>query len=214
MLALPEPPHFLVPCYTATIDRWIDPKNQRMETFAEASPLVLRHQAFLNVLFGLEESFVWQTSVCPEDLCNPVVLSTYRHTFPQLWDEHDLVVRLDRAEPLSLRDPSLSTRLAWSPSLKDETPSGCVLRLYVSGSNGTTENVLQDLHLLLEESLQQPYTLKVIDIHKHPEQAEADQIAATPTLIKVWPPPVRRIVGDLGDRNKVLQILRASPFLV
>ncbi|NJO67034.1 MAG: circadian clock protein KaiB, partial [Leptolyngbyaceae cyanobacterium RM1_405_57] len=73
-----------------------------------------------------------------------------------------------------------------------------------------TERILQNLHQLLEKSLQQPYTLKVVDIYKHPEQAEADQVAATPTLVKVWPKPVRRIAGNLEDAAKILQIL-ASP---
>ncbi|HEY9642884.1 MAG TPA: hypothetical protein V6C57_20515, partial [Coleofasciculaceae cyanobacterium] len=54
LLGLTELPHFLLPCYTATIDRWIDPHTQEIQTFAEASPLVLRHQALLNVLFNVD----------------------------------------------------------------------------------------------------------------------------------------------------------------
>jgi circadian clock protein KaiB len=52
--------------------------------------------------------------------------------------------------------------------------------------------------------------LKVVDIYKHPEQAEADQVAATPTLVKVWPKPVRRIAGNLEDAAKILQMLSTS----
>ncbi len=65
------------------------------------------------------------------------------------------------------------------------------------------------LHQLLEQSLRHPYTLKVIDIFKHPEQAEANQISATPTLLRVWPHPVRRIVGDLTDAERVLRVIAA-----
>lgn len=58
ILDLPEPPHFLVPCYTATIDHWLDPRTQQVQTFAEAYPAVIRHQAILNTLFSREE-LVW-----------------------------------------------------------------------------------------------------------------------------------------------------------
>jgi circadian clock protein KaiB len=63
------------------------------------------------------------------------------------------------------------------------------------------------LHQLLEHSLRLPYSLKVIDVFKHPDQAEANQISATPTLLRVWPHPVRRIVGDLTDAERILRIL-------
>lgn len=88
------------------------------------------------------------------------------------------------------------------------TPS-YVLRLFVSGHSATTERTLQILHRLLEQSLGYPYTLKVIDIFKHPDQADANQISATPTLVRVWPQPIRRIVGDLNDVERVLQVLAA-----
>jgi circadian clock protein KaiB len=203
MLGLAEPPHFLVPCYTATIDRWLDPRTQQVQTFAEASPLVLRHRALLNVLFGIEA--VWQAAANPEAVCDPLVLESYRNQFPELWQEHDLVVQFQRTEAQPIDDRSSS--LAWSPFEPAVSPQGYVLRLFVAGSSVSTERILQHLHQLLERSLQQPYTLKVVDIYKHPDQAEADQVSATPTLVKVFPPPVRRIVGDLSDSDRVLQIL-------
>ncbi|HEY9871988.1 MAG TPA: circadian clock KaiB family protein, partial [Candidatus Obscuribacterales bacterium] len=61
----------------------------------------------------------------------------------------------------------------------------------------------------LDKSFGHSYTLKVIDIFKHPEQAEANHISATPTLVRVWPEPVRRIVGDLENFEKVLKLLVA-----
>ena len=95
VLGLAEPPHFLVPCYSATIDRWLDPRTHQVQTAAEASPLVMRHQALLNVLFGVEA--VWQVSDRPEEICDPLVLESYRHQFPELWEEHDLVMQFQRA---------------------------------------------------------------------------------------------------------------------
>ncbi|NJR58046.1 MAG: circadian clock protein KaiB [Cyanobacteria bacterium CRU_2_1] len=211
MLGLPEPPHFLVPCYTATIDRWLDPRTQQLQTFAEACPLVLRHQAILNSLFGTG-NLNWQVTACPEGVCDLIVLSAYRHQFPQLWQDHDLVVRYEKIEPMLPPSAGDRSTLSWSPLKQSQPTQGFVLRLFVSGSSIATEQILQKLHKLLDKSLQQPYTLKVIDIYKHPDLAETDQIAATPTLVKVWPLPVKRIVGNLDDTSKVLQIL-ASPDL-
>lgn len=205
LLGLTEPPHFLVPCYTATLDCWVDPRTQQLQIFAEASPLVLRYQALLSALFGVE-SAQWTAAACPEGVCDPLVLESYRQQFPQLWEEHDLVMELERS-PLNSNDPNT---LSWSPTEQKQLFSGYVLRLFVSGNNIATKQILQTLHQLLEQSLQQPYTLRIIDIHKHPDQAEANQVTATPTLLKVWPHPVKRIVGDLSDTQKVLRILSAA----
>ncbi|MBD1998348.1 circadian clock protein KaiB [Leptolyngbya sp. FACHB-541] len=208
MLGLVEPPHFLLPCYTATIDRWLDPKTQQIQISAEACPRVLSHQALLNAIFAMED-LVWEADPRQEELCDPLVLASYRQQFPQLWEEHDLVVRL-QAEPHSYSLESRHTALSWSPQKLDPPSQGYVLRLFIAGHNSATERILQNLHQLLEKSLQQPYTLKVVDIYKHPEQAEADQVAATPTLVKVWPKPVRRIAGNLEDAAKILQMLSTS----
>jgi circadian clock protein KaiB len=232
MLGLTEPPHFLVPCYTATIDRWLDPQTRQVCTAAEAYPFVLKHQALLSALFHLPD-VTWQTVVPAAGVCDPLVLATYQQQFPQLWQEHDLVVRVEpvppgksarvaaietdraeanRATPFSVdaTEPTSDSALSWSPLAQPQAAEGYVLRLFVSGHSAATERILKNLHQLLETALQQPYTLKVVDIYKHPEQAEADQVAATPTLVKVYPRPMRRLVGDLDDVQKILQIL-ASP---
>ncbi|HEY9643600.1 MAG TPA: circadian clock KaiB family protein, partial [Coleofasciculaceae cyanobacterium] len=155
---------------------------------------------------------VWTTTACPEEICDPLVLESYRQKFPQLWEDHDLLVRFDRTEsrsPLTAAEPGA---LAWLTSEPTKPPLGYVLRLFVSGHSAATEKILQTLHQLLEQSLRQTYTLKVIDIKKHPDLAEANQITATPTLVKVWPYPVRRIVGDFNDAQKVLRILSSGNF--
>jgi circadian clock protein KaiB len=84
---------------------------------------------------------------------------------------------------------------------------GYVLRLFVAGHNSITERVLEKLYSLLEQLLDQPYSLKVIDVKQHPEQAELDQITATPTLIRIWPQPIRRIVGNLENVDQLLGLL-------
>jgi circadian clock protein KaiB len=203
-LGLSEPPHFLVPCYTATIDRWLDPKTQAYKTVAEAAPFVLRHQAVLNVLFG--EEITWNPSDVGE-ACDLAVINAYQKQFPQLWEDHDLVIRYEKVEPMPPQPGRITA--AWSPMIQ-EIQSGYVLRLFVAGSSSGTERILRKLHSLLDKTLQQPYTLKVIDVQKHPDLAEADQVAATPTLMRVWPTPVKRIVGELEDAEAIVRILTSD----
>ena len=87
-------------------------------------------------------------------------------------------------------------------------PASTVLKLFVSGPSAATEQVLTTLQRVLEGARRQPYTLQMIDVAKHPEQAEADQVAATPTLLRVAPLPVRRLVGELDNPRAILTLLR------
>jgi circadian clock protein KaiB len=79
-----------------------------------------------------------------------------------------------------------------------------VLKLYVAGNTPNSVRALRTLKNILEEEFKGIYALKVIDVLKNPQLAEEDKILATPTLSKVLPPPVRKIIGDLSDREKVL----------
>ena len=79
-----------------------------------------------------------------------------------------------------------------------------VLRLYISGLTPRSTEALATLRALCEEHLQGRYQLEVIDLFQHPELAEGDEIIATPTLIKELPAPLRRLVGDLSDVERVL----------
>lgn len=243
ILELPEPPHFLVPCFSATIDCWLNPRTKQVQTYAEAYPLVMRHQALLNAVFETGE-LVWQAAPWCEGFCDPMALATYRSLFPQLWEDHDLIVRYSHSQNKSLL--KLESDLVENYLLKTqlhraglpETDStqqeiktdrdrqsildvdltsaefnqhqrsqlGYVLRLFVAGHNANTQKILQTLHQILEQSFLHPYTLKVVDVLKHPEQAEADSVSATPTLVKVSPPPIRRLVGDLDHASKILQM--------
>jgi len=205
ILDLPEPPHFLVPCYTATIDHWLDPRTQQIQTFAEAYPAVIRHQTLLNTIFSLNQ-IEWQVAPRHEGTCDRMVIATYRSSFPQLWADHDLIVRLD---PSRIGAQYSST--GYDLEQKSMTIPGYVLRLFVTGHSVNTERILQNLHHLLERSLVFPYSLKVIDVLTHPEQAEMNQVSATPTLVKVWPHPIKRIVGKLDDTDKLLHILGVKP---
>lgn len=79
-----------------------------------------------------------------------------------------------------------------------------VLKLYVAGNTPNSVRALRTLNNILEQEFQGVYALKVIDVLKNPQLAEEDKILATPTLAKVLPPPVRKIIGDLSDRERVL----------
>ncbi|MDJ0702598.1 MAG: circadian clock protein KaiB [Leptolyngbyaceae cyanobacterium MO_188.B28] len=79
-----------------------------------------------------------------------------------------------------------------------------ILKLYVAGNTPNSLRALKTLNNILEREFQGVYALKVIDVLKNPQLAEEDKILATPTLAKILPPPVRKIIGDLSDREKVL----------
>ena len=79
-----------------------------------------------------------------------------------------------------------------------------VLRLYISRSTLKSKLAVENMKRVCEEHLQGRYDLEVIDIHEHANLARDEQIAAVPTLIKRLPLPLRRLVGDMSDLDKVL----------
>lgn len=88
--------------------------------------------------------------------------------------------------------------------MMDQFRKTYILKLYVAGNTPNSVRALKTLKDILEKDFQGVYALKVIDVLKSPQLAEEDKILATPTLSKVLPPPVRQIIGDLSDREKVL----------
>ncbi|MGK7932955.1 MAG: circadian clock KaiB family protein [Microcystaceae cyanobacterium] len=204
VLKLPEIPLFLIPSYTATIDRWLDPISGEVRTVAECYPAVRRFQPLLNAVFQTD-NLRWKTVVWKEENCHPMVLNAYRPLFPQLWETHDLIIPVDRLEI----SPSIPFSESFTPftNLSSPAQQSYVLRLFVSSQNANTKRTLTLIHQLLEQELKAPYTLKVIDIAKHPDLAESHHISATPTLMRVWPQPIKRIVGELKDITKLGQII-------
>ncbi len=78
------------------------------------------------------------------------------------------------------------------------------LRLYVAGKTSKSVAALENLKKLCEEHLKGKYSIEVIDLLEKPQLAEGDQIFAIPTLVKKVPDPVRKIIGDLSNEEKVL----------
>lgn len=79
-----------------------------------------------------------------------------------------------------------------------------VLRLFVAGINPKSRKAIENLKEILEENLKDQYELEIIDIYQQPIFAKEGQIVAAPTLIKELPPPLRRFVGDLSNKERIL----------
>lgn len=85
------------------------------------------------------------------------------------------------------------------------------LRLWVAGMTPRSAHAIANIKQICEEHLKGRYDLQVIDIYQQPVLAAGDQIIAVPTLIKKLPPPLRRLIGDLSDRERVLIGLDLKP---
>jgi circadian clock protein KaiB len=79
-----------------------------------------------------------------------------------------------------------------------------ILRLYVAGQSSRASAALENLEKLCEQHLAGQYRIEVIDLLKQPQLARGDQIVAVPTLVRRLPPPVKRIIGDLSNAERVL----------
>ena len=79
-----------------------------------------------------------------------------------------------------------------------------ILKLYVSGDSPRAQAAISNLERICREDLAGRYSLEIVDVLKDPGAAESDKILATPTLVKRLPPPLRRVIGDLSDKDKVL----------
>lgn len=86
-----------------------------------------------------------------------------------------------------------------------------LLRLFVTGASARSATAISNLRRICEEELAGAYDLEIIDVQQHPAVAEDERILATPTLIKSLPLPLRRVIGDLSDKDKVLLGLELQP---
>jgi circadian clock protein KaiB len=78
------------------------------------------------------------------------------------------------------------------------------LKLYITGQTPTSKRAVKNLQKICDEDLDRRYHVEIIDILERPQLAEDEKIIATPTLIKELPRPLRRIIGDLSEKEKVL----------
>jgi circadian clock protein KaiB len=87
------------------------------------------------------------------------------------------------------------------------------LRLYVAGQTPKSVLALQNITKYCKEHLAGRYSIEIIDLLKNPQLAEGDQIFAIPTLVRKFPEPLRKIIGDLSNEEKVLVGLNIRPIV-
>ena len=102
------------------------------------------------------------------------------------------------------------------PIEKADGPSGMAgermeLRLYVAGQTSRSLTAIDNLGRICEANLKGRYTIEVIDLVQTPQLARVDQIVAIPTLVKKFPPPQRRIIGDLSNKERTLVGMELVP---
>ena len=85
------------------------------------------------------------------------------------------------------------------------------LRLYVAGQTPKSLAAFANLKAICEEHLQNKYTIEIIDLMENPQLASGDQIVAIPTLVRKLPEPLRKIIGDLSNTERVLVGLDLKP---
>ena len=90
-------------------------------------------------------------------------------------------------------------------------PEVLKLRLYVAGQTPKSIRAFANLKVVCDKHLKGRYQIEVIDLLEHPEMARGDQIVAIPTLVVKLPQPVRKIIGDLSDTDRVLVGLALQP---
>lgn len=86
-----------------------------------------------------------------------------------------------------------------------------LLRLYVTGATPRSLRAIQNIKEICEEHLRGRYELEVVDVYQQPELAKGEQILASPTLIRFLPQPLRRLIGDMANTERVLLGLDLQP---
>ena len=111
--------------------------------------------------------------------------------------------------------PATSKTAARGAKPLDDTPDEGVaewqLRLYVAGQTAKSTAAFENLKRVCETHLAGRYTIEVIDLLVNPRLAAGDQILAVPTLVRKFPEPIRKIIGDLSNEERVLVGLDVQP---
>ena len=85
------------------------------------------------------------------------------------------------------------------------------LKLFVTGHIPRSQNAIESVKRILADHAPNSWELVVVDVAEAPQEAEEYRILATPTLIRVTPPPIRRVIGDVSDPQMLLQALDLQP---
>jgi circadian clock protein KaiB len=128
-----------------------------------------------------------------------VIHGSARHQLAPIWHWAEAIFR--SGSRFGILEALLTLGTA---SRKEGLLSQYILKLYVTGKTSKAEVAIANLKRICEEELCGKYELQIIDVLEQPQMAEDDKILATPTLIKRLPLPLRRVIGDLSDKHKVL----------
>jgi len=187
-LNLTEKPYFLIPHGSATVD--VTYQGTNVQFFAEAGAIAIRYRLLLNTLFHLPNC-LWQPIV-PEAGAPPIPY-LYYEKFPRLWQSHNQIISINQSKIVSE-----------SPKFNE---TGYVIEVFVRSDSADTILMLRSLREVLDSALTCPYTLKVVDVVESPDLAEARKIMATPTLLRIWPLPMRRLVGSVDNPDRLIELL-------
>jgi circadian clock protein KaiB len=116
---------------------------------------------------------------------------------------------LKRVDVMAKTDESADTVMEPSDYSQDEETY--ILRLYVAGQTKKSLAAFANLKKICEEHLKGKYMIEVIDLLEHPQLAKGDQILAIPTLVRRLPTPIKKIIGDLSNTERVLVGLDLRP---
>ena len=105
---------------------------------------------------------------------------------------------------MTLNSPRLAKPKVKRVPRKKQASDYYILKLYVAGLSPKSAAAIANINKICEENLQGRYQLDVIDLYQQPQLAEGEQIIAIPTLIRKLPAPLRRVIGDLSNTERVL----------
>jgi circadian clock protein KaiB len=108
------------------------------------------------------------------------------------------------APPPSLKEKkAILAKRAFEKAMSSRADGKHFLRLYVAGATARSRQALRRIYQICEAELKDRYELEVIDVYQQPELARDNQIVATPTLVREFPRPVRRLVGNLSNSTRL-----------
>ncbi len=96
------------------------------------------------------------------------------------------------------------TKEEFEQAIQEKGSEKYVLRLYITGLTPRSTEAIQNVKKICEENLKGRYELEIVDIYQQPEFAKNEQIIAAPTLIKKLPLPLRKLIGDMSDKERIL----------
>jgi circadian clock protein KaiB len=111
-----------------------------------------------------------------------------------------------------MKAPSIKEQTRqWEEALNQAATGVVCLRLFVSGTTPNSTTAITNIKSICETHLKGRYKLEVVDIYQQPVLAKAEQIVAAPTLIKTAPLPLRKFIGDMSNRGRILAGLDVRP---